>query len=470
MTARLSRVSAALILLVAGATALPAQDGTIGINFLRSNGATSIAPTDVAGYIPQANWNNAGTTADPQIGGLAQILSPSSGTIVDGTGAAVAGLNVQWAAATTWSANNAGTPDGNLMSGYIDNNGTFPTTFVRVTGVPYAHYAVIAYMGSDGNGRTQTVAVAGQPPVAYSTNTAPFPGYVENSNVALFEGLSGDSFLLMNHRGSNNGGLHGVQIVEIPGPPPPPPAQTPATLGAYYSFDNAVNVMQDSVGPNNGTLQGAATQGVGRFGAGSLALDSDFDWGEVSAPTDDIKPTGPIAVSVWVSRTDAAASEVVSLGDHYGLRINANGTVHFFQDVNPSGNAWAGLTTHASVPTEVIPADGSWHHIVAQKTSDHLEVWIDGVFAHGAGAVLYETRPIDYAQLGTALFVGHHGNGGTTLDFGGRIDELRIFNGNLTPTEIQNLYSNNVVPEPSTCALAAMALGLIAFRVRRRRA
>lgn len=469
MTVHSGRVLAALLLLVSGAASLSAQDGMIGINFRRSNGATLIAPGDAAGYIAQTNWNNAGTTADPQIGGLAQIVGPIAGAVVDSTGAAMPGVNVQWAAATTWSANNAGTPDGNLMSGYIDNNGTFPTTFVRVTGVPYEHYAVIAYMGSDGNGRTQTVTVAGQTPVAYSTNTAPFPGYVENSNVALFEGLSGDSFLLMNHRGSNNGGLHGIQIVEVPGAPPPPPVQLPATLGAYYSFDSASNVMRDSRGLNDGALQGAATQGAGRFGTGSLALDSDADFGQIAAPTVDIKPTGPMAVSVWVSRTDAAASEVVSLGDHYGLRINANGTVHFFQDVNPSGNAWAGLTTHASVATEVIPADGSWHHIVAQKTSDHLEVWIDGVFAHGAGAVLYETRPIDYAQLGTALFVGRHGNGGTTLDFGGRIDELRIFNGSLTPTEIQNLYVSNVVPEPATWALAASTLLVLLPRVRRRR-
>jgi hypothetical protein len=227
--------------------------------------------------------------------------------------------------------------------------------------------------------------------------------------------------------------------------------------------------MADSRGMNNGAIQGAATQGAGRFGAGSLALDSDADWGDVAAPTLDVKPTGPMAISVWVNRTDAEASEVVSLGDHYGLRINANGTVHFFQDVAVTGSAWAGLTTLSTISTEVIAADSQWHHIVAQKTSDHLEIWIDGVFAHGAGSVLYETRPVDYAELGTSLFVGRHGNGGTTLDFGGRIDELRIFNGNLTEAEIQNLMAANVVPEPSTWALAATALMLVLPRLRRRR-
>ncbi|MEX2187782.1 MAG: LamG-like jellyroll fold domain-containing protein [Pirellulales bacterium] len=470
MTVRISHILAAVVLLGASAAAVRAQDGMIGINFLRGNGDTSLGAADVAGFLPQANWNNAGTTADPQIGGLTQVLGPTAGSIVNAAGTAMPGVNVQWASATTWSSGNVGTPDNALMNGYIDNNGTYPTTFVRVTGIPYEHYAIVTYMGSDGNGRTGTVAVAGHGASSYSTNTAPFTGYdaVGFSNVALFEGLSESSALVMNHRGSNNGGLHGLQIVELPGAPPPTSA-TSAVLGAYYSFDNSANVMADSRGLNNGTLQGAATQGAGRFGAGSLQLDSDFDWGQVAAPTVDIKPTDTLAVSVWVSRTDGNASEVVSLGDHYGLRMNANGTVHFFQDVAVTGSGWAGLTTNVAVPTEVVPADGSWHHIVAQNTTDHLEVWIDGVFAHGAGAVLYETRPIDYAELGTDLFIGRHGNGGTTLDFGGRIDELRIFNGTLTDGEIQSLYANNAVPEPSTWMLAATALLFVAPRLRRRR-
>jgi hypothetical protein len=257
--------------------------------------------------------------------------------------------------------------------------------------------------------------------------------------------------------------LHGLQIIEVAGPPV---ARTPPTLAAYYSFDNAANVMQDSQGLNNGNLIGNAAQGAGRFGAGSLALDSAGDWGQVDVPTAEIKPTANLAISVWVNRTDAAAGEVVSLGDHYGLRVNANGTLHFFED---NGASWVGMTT-GNVAGETIPGDGTWHHIVAQKSNNHFEVWVDGVMARTAGSVLYETTPIDYNGLGSAFFVGKHGNGSSDLDFGGRIDELRIFNGLLNDTEIQNLYTQNAVAEPSTCVLAGMALVLIAARRFRRRA
>ncbi|RIK75640.1 MAG: hypothetical protein DCC68_20850 [Planctomycetota bacterium] len=475
MTARLSRVSAALILLVAGATALPAQDGMIGFNFLRSNGATSLGAGDVAGYIPQANWNNVSAVGSTALGTNVRITSPVAGAIVDATGTSLAGVNVQFASATTWSANNSGTPDNALMSGYIDNNGSQQTTYVRLTGIPYDHYAVIAYMGSDGNGRTGTIAVPGYPAlnVNYTTNTQPFTGYLEGSNVAILEGFTDSELLLFNHRGNNNTGLHAMQIVELTGPSslPPPVQKGPAVLGAYYSFDDPSSLMADSRNLNNGTVQGAATQGAGRFGAGSLQLANlgavNDQFGQVAAPTVDVKPTDTLAVSVWVSRGEAADHEVVSLGDHYGLRITAAGGIHFFEDVTAVGDAWSGSTTG-----NLIPSDGTWHHIVAQKalTGDYFEVWVDGqLYERGAGVLHYEPRPVDYTGLGSNLVVGKHGVG-ASLGFAGQIDELRIFSGVLTPDQIQSLYTNNVVPEPSTWALAATALGFIAMRVRRRRA
>ena len=120
----------------------------------------------------------------------------------------------------------------------------------------------------------------------------------------------------------------------------------------------------------------------------------------------------------------------------------------------------------------MIANDGLWHHIVAQKTPNSMEVYIDGVAARGINAAIYETRPIDYAGLGnTSLFVGRHGNGSTGIDFRGMVDELRIFEGVLSYDEVQNLYRNNAVPEPSSFVLAGLAaLGLIptARRVRRK--
>ena len=184
-------------------------------------------------------------------------------------------------------------------------------------------------------------------------------------------------------------------------------------------------------------------------------------------------------MSAWVMSNEPVngAAEFVSLGDHYGLRKNGNNSLHFFQDTNPTGNTWVGLTTNSTMPTESIASDLQWHHIVAQKTPTHLEIYVDGVLASGSlltgsESIMPIATPIDYAGLGANLFFGRHGNGGTGNDFAGLLDEIRIFEGNLTQQQISNLRNfNSLVPEPSSFALAGIA-GVVAVAsvVRRRRA
>jgi hypothetical protein len=120
-----------LILTVAAAMSvagIASAANTIGVHFLNGGnvGNTNgnlLLPTDFAGApgYAQSNWN---------------CLSGTTGTnvsIVDSSGAAISvGLN--WSASGTWSQSgsvgvNQGTPDGNLMNSYLDNNGSANTTF-----------------------------------------------------------------------------------------------------------------------------------------------------------------------------------------------------------------------------------------------------------------------------------------------------------------------------------------------------
>jgi sialidase-1 len=275
----------------------------------------------------------------------------------------------------------------------------------------------------------------------------------------------------MNTRLSNNTGVHGIQIIERDGPAPPAPAVEQRLL-AYYSFNGSAND-DTNASLNDATLSGDASFGPGRFGQ-ALTLDGTRDFATVPAPTADLRPTDQIAISVWVRNTDANAGEIVSLGDHYGLRMNngnVQGVSHFFQDIRPdNADGWMGLATSTAVPTELVLNDGNWHHIVAQKTASQLEIYIDGVRAASAGATIPGIVPIDYFRLGQSVFIGAHGAGNTGFDFSGGIDELRIFRGTLSQENILSLYQNNVVPEPSSVALLVIG-GVFAcgFAVRRRR-
>jgi hypothetical protein len=106
---------------------------------------------------------------------------------------------------------------------------------ITVSGVPYAHYDVYAYVGSDANnrsGRSRLFGFAGNDRW-FRTNTSPFTGFVEatattqpTSNMGLanythYRTLSSSSFEIRLMRGSNNVGLHGIQIVETDGSVPP---------------------------------------------------------------------------------------------------------------------------------------------------------------------------------------------------------------------------------------------------------
>jgi hypothetical protein len=203
-----------------------------------------MAPTESAGVVPQMNWNNSDGVASGNSG--ANISGPTANSIVDNTGATVPGLSVTWAANGTWSSPNSGPGDPNLMAGYLDDTGTAGDTVLTVTGVPYAYYDVYTYVGSDANNRSGRTRLFGyfQNDRWFRTNTSPFTAFVEGtattqpaSNTGLanythYRTLSGGSFELRAMRGSNNVGVHGIQIVETDGSVAPnwvsPPTAMPA--------------------------------------------------------------------------------------------------------------------------------------------------------------------------------------------------------------------------------------------------
>ena len=101
-------------------SAISAFPQSIGFNFttngtwagLYDNGeGVSLAPSEVAGLVPQAYWNNVGYKGSVNPG----VVTNSAGNPVS--------LNLQWSSSYAYSAYGAnapyGTPDGLLMSGFI---------------------------------------------------------------------------------------------------------------------------------------------------------------------------------------------------------------------------------------------------------------------------------------------------------------------------------------------------------------
>jgi hypothetical protein len=201
---------------------------SIGVNFGAVPGSDpdaavlNLAPTDAAGVVPAANWNNLTAATGTQAG------------LTAGDGLATTAA-VSWAANGFWAADLSGSsPDQILMNGYIDDGVTAGDTTINFTALPFiGDYDLYIYYGSDVNDRTGR-AIVGSTITHFATNTNPFDGTftlatteddgaADNGEVALFAGLSGPDLTITVQRVSNNVGVHGVQLVGV--------IPEPATLG-----------------------------------------------------------------------------------------------------------------------------------------------------------------------------------------------------------------------------------------------
>jgi hypothetical protein len=349
-----SKVLACAVALFSAASA--AAD-SVGVNFRRGTGQENMAPTESAGVVPQMNWNNTDGVATGN--GGANISGPVMNSLINGSGTAVPGLSFTWSANGTWSAPNAGPGNPNLMAGYLDDTGTAGDTVISVTGVPYAFYDVYAYVGSDANNRSGRTRLFGffANDRWFRTNSSPFTGFTEAtattepaSNTGLatyshYRSLNSNSFELRVLRGSNNAGLHGIQIVETDGsatpnwmPKPTAVPANPATLSpALDSIGiNFVGGRADAAQPDGHVEDdGIVTGAAGVPGAAQANWNNVFGATGTAAPGTLVRKDGQAAPTTvtWTSSnlytisTADAADQNAALMKGYLDTTNTSSTI-----------------------------------------------------------------------------------------------------------------------------------------------
>ena len=214
------------------------------------------------------------------------------------------------------------------------------------------------------------------------------------------------------------------------------PAQSAAGLVAGYAFNEGLGTSAvDASGSGlTGTLTNGAGWGTGR-NAGAVLLDGVNDFVELGNPAL-LQLTGSMTVSAWVNSAafpvDDAAIVSKRAGGEVGYQLDTTvdrgpRTIGFKLTNSSGGNMFRyGATTLQA---------NTWYHVtgVYNAATSELHVYLNGQLDDGT---LLGTVTATQQNSSANVNIGRR-PGFSNFNLNGRIDDARIYNRALTPTEIQ---------------------------------
>jgi hypothetical protein len=241
--------------------------------------------------------------------------------------------------------------------------------------------------------------------------------------------------------------------IAVGGSPRPAHGLTPGLVAAY-AFDEGTGTLASDVSGNLlwGSVQGATWTSAGKYNdALTFGVGNYVDLGN-PAP---MQLTGSVTLSAWVYPTAypsddgmIVAKSDISSGWH--LKTTPDTGVRTFAiAISP------GTSGHTQRYSNTVWSLNTWYYVtgVYDAAAQTLDIYVNGVLDNGA---LSGTVPASQYDATVSVDVGRRS--GITNDFTGVIDEVRIYNRALTPTEIQSDMNTPVTPPGLTIHPKAAAL------------
>lgn len=242
--------------------------------------------------------------------------------------------------------------------------------------------------------------------------------------------------------------------------------RSPVTsLVAQWKLDDGCgSVAADSAACDDvysGTLlNGATFLQAGRLG-GAVALDGVNDYISLPSPSQmDLGLRGQRTISVWFKATDATLSrhQVV-----YSEGSNSCGVSVYLKNGRLYAGGWNLPSKWKGTFLKVSGIQsGQWHQVVlvmeggTTVTSGSLHAYLDGVaFGSGSGMQTW-SHGLSMSVGGTAARTRFHNGvfGPKKCCFFGMIDDVRIYNDAMTPSEVLSLYEEVPVVQQTIVAAA----------------
>ena len=221
---------------------------------------------------------------------------------------------------------------------------------------------------------------------------------------------------------------------------------------------------EDFQGGNHGTLHNGVAFSTGVVGQ-SFSLDGVDDYVDFGEPLSlNFVLTADFTISGWILGPVVASPRgvIIARGDDFSAQQNRFISV----DVSTNklrafvrGDTGEGNTLQV-VSNTILPSASFVHFAFVRRKGVQGELYINGILdatgaPDNAGSITFTaSRPLTVGSANVGAI------GGPNSFFGGRIDEVKIFNRALVPAEIQCICD---AVTPGACASTAVAYSCVGF-------
>jgi hypothetical protein len=215
--------------------------------------------------------------------------------------------------------------------------------------------------------------------------------------------------------------------------PEPAASQTPGLVAAYAFDEGSGTTANDASGHLlSGAIQGASWTTLGKYGH-ALSFDGTSSYVDLGNPAP-LQITGSMTWSAWIY----AAGYTIDDGVIIAKSDNASGWQ--FKTSRDTGSRTFGVavspgaTGHTQRYSTTVWSLDRWYYVAAvyNATTQALDIYVNGVLDNGT---LVGTVPASQYDAAVNVTIGQRA--GTKNNFNGLIDEVRIYDRPLTPSEIQ---------------------------------
>ncbi|MBI2624650.1 hypothetical protein HYW67_04185 [Candidatus Parcubacteria bacterium] len=193
-------------------------------------------------------------------------------------------------------------------------------------------------------------------------------------------------------------------------------------LGYNLDENSGLNAYDLSGSGGDGTLTGGPAWVAGKTGS-ALSFDGADDRVRL-ANGSAANVTGDITLAAWINPTFATSGALMHKDGQYTLYIYSSGRISWADSSNWSYSNFGAYNVGLRA--------NQWQHIAVTKSGGTVKVYVDGAerLARNFGGSIGST--------GSILHIGCYAGGAACSSsyFAGRVDDVRIYNRALAPTEI----------------------------------